>query len=286
MGIIFHIMMGSIPPAIIFCNGDITYPATPPPYPPDLDVFIGSEPTNPSSYIASASELTTLQTQLFIDDTMSKAEFDARIAAEPAYPVIVRLRGLRILVILPTFQDEVNKHCADVVVFLKTGLAYVERNRFWDHWDDDFHSDCNECQGQEPDHHYEHGFRVEYEHHDEYQCDDDGYRPHRIHVRHPFKFPNQAYDMQRITAYSLLRAADSHCVAQLPWDCGPRCGECNYPFYCDKCHTFSGIKTCRGCECDCLCGCALFDNQGVRYSGIHLPNCDNEYHNPAFIHRK
>lgn len=272
--------MASLPPAIFFINGDITYPASPPPNPPDLAVFIGSIPTNPTSYIASASELTTLQTQLFIDDTMTKEEFDARIAADPYYPVVVRLRGLRILVILPTFQDGKNKHCADVAVFLKTGLAYVERNRFWDHWDDDFHDDCDLCQGHEDEDEHDHDeFRFDVD-------DDDGYHHHRIHVRHPFKFPNQAYDMQRITAYSLLRAAKSHNVAQVPWEHGPRCGECNYPFFCDKCHTFSGIKTCHGCKCDCLCGCALFDNQGVRYSGIHLPNCDNEYHNEKFIHRR
>ena len=266
--------MSALPPAIFFVNGDITYPQAPPPNPPDLDVFIGSIPSNPSSYIASASELTTLQTQLFIDDIMSKNEFDARVDADPNYPVIVRLRGLRILVILPSFQDGKNKHHADVVIFLKTGMVYVESNRFWDHWDDDFHEECNEC----------HEYR---DNHEDYHFEEsnDGYY-HRIHVRHPFKFPNQAYDMQRITAYSLLRAAHSHNVAQLPWDCGPRCGECNYPFYCDKCHTFSGIKTCRGCECDCLCGCTLFDNQGVRYSEIHLPNCDNEYHNHDFINRK
>ena len=279
--------MASLPPAIFFVNGDITYPAQPPPYPPDLPVFIGSIPTNPSSYIASASELTTLQTQLFIDDTITKAEFDARIAADRHYPLIVRLRGLRVLVILPTFQDGYNKHHADVVFFLKIGLAYIERNRFWDHWDDDFHDDCDECHGHEHDENDEHEHDEDEWHEHEWHDDDhDGYHHHRIHVRHPYKFPNQAYDMQRITAYSLLRAADCHHVAQLPWDCGPRCGECNYPFFCDKCHTFSGIRTCHGCRCDCMCGCGIIDNQGVKFSPIHLPNCDNIYHNEKFIHRK
>ena len=122
--------MPSMPPAIVFVNGDITYPATPPPNPPDLDVFIGSEPNNPTSYIDSPSELTTLQIQLFIDDTMTKSEFDARMVADPNYATIVHLQGLRILVILPTFRDFVNRERADVVMFLHQGLADIETNWF------------------------------------------------------------------------------------------------------------------------------------------------------------
>src|SRR5271166_785844 len=120
--------MSSLPPAIFFINGDITYPPEPPPNPPDMDVFIGSQPALPQSY-ASFSELTNLQNQLFINDTMTKAEFDARVAADPNYPIIVHLQGLRILVILPTFYDHHNRDLADVVIFLHQGLADVECNR-------------------------------------------------------------------------------------------------------------------------------------------------------------
>jgi len=257
--------MSALPPAIFFINWDISLPATPPPCPPDLPYFIGSIPTNPNSYIASPSELDTIQTQLFINDTMTKQEFDARVKVDPSYPTIVHLRGLRILVILPTFQDGWNNQHADVVMFLHQGLADIESNRFWDHWDDDFHNDCSECEKGEE--HY------------------DGYH-RRIHVRHPFKFQHQSVDIQRITASSLLRAAHSKGSVCLPFDAGPRCGECNSPFYCDKCHTFSGIRTCFGCQCDCMCGCGIIDNQGLRISSVHLKNCDNEYNNPAFIHRK
>jgi hypothetical protein len=60
--------MSSLPPFVLFVNGDLTYRPEPPPYPPDLPVFIGSQPELPSSY-ASVSELKNLQIQLFIDDT-------------------------------------------------------------------------------------------------------------------------------------------------------------------------------------------------------------------------
>lgn len=218
------------PPAIIFINGDITYPPSPP-------IFIGDQPSNPQSD-ASVSELTNLQIQLFIDDTMTKAEFDNRVAVDPNYPTIVHLQNLRILVILPTFRDGYNRQYADVVIFLHQGLADVEKNHFGP--------------------------------------------------------PCQNYDIQRITLYSLLRAAHSPNVVTLPFGfgcgggegCG--CGTCKYPFFCDRCHNFSGMKKCRKCGCDCHCGCTtgIIDQQGLQSSPVHAPNCENEYHNPAFIHRK
>ena len=221
------------PPAIVFVNGDITYPPSPP-------IFIGAVPSNPQSD-AGVSELTNLQVQLFINDTMTKTEFDARVTADPNYPTIIHLQNLRILVILPTFQDLVNREYADVVMFLHQGLGDIEKNRFGP--------------------------------------------------------PCQNYDMQRFTIYSLLRAADNHNVITLPWGwnfncsdegCNSGCGDCHYPFYCDGCHTFSGIRKCFKCGCSCQCGCTtgLIDQQGIQSSPVHLPNCDNEAHNYAFIHRK
>lgn len=230
--------MSSLPPAIVFINGDITYPPVPPPTPP---VYIGSVPANPQSD-ATVSELTNLEIQLFIDDTMTKAEFDARVTADPNYPTIIHLRGMRILVILPTFRDDVNRELADVVIFLHQGLADVECNRLaW------------------PGH------------------------------GHPAVGPpGQSYPVQRLNIYELLRAAGSHNVVILPFWAMPHCEECNYPFYCDRCHTFSGIKICSKCSCGCKCGCGTFviDNQGIKASPLYLPNCDSEYHNRNFINRK
>jgi hypothetical protein len=220
--------MSSLPAAIFFINGDITYPK------PSVPVFPGTDP--------KISELTTIQTQLYINDTMTKQEFDARIAADPNYPTIVHLQNLRILVIVPQYDDGYtgghtymnvpNILFADVVLFLHQGLADVEFNRFGP--------------------------------------------------------PCQNYDIQRMTMYSILRAAGSSAVVTLPCYARPGCNSCNYQFYCDGCHTFSGIRICGGCNCSTQCGCTtgLTDNQGVKISPVYLPNCDNEANNINFINRK
>lgn len=215
----------SLPSAIFFINGDITLPST------NSVVFPGTDP--------KVSELTTLQTQLFIDDTMTKNEFDARVAVDPNYPTIIHLQNLRILVIVPAYNDGYtymnlpNMEYADVVMFLHQGLADVEFNRFGP--------------------------------------------------------PCQNYEIQRLTIYELLRAVHSPNVVILqPGIGGGCCDSCNYPFFCDRCHSFSGIRLCGGCGsgCKCGCDCNLIDNQGRVVSPIHLPNCDNIYHNKAFINRK
>ena len=90
--------MSLLPAAIVFMNSDIS---------DDQRVFMGK--------------------QLHVLETMSKAEFDARVAADPNYPAIIRSMKQRILVILTTFQDFVNRDLADVVLFLKGGLAYIEK---------------------------------------------------------------------------------------------------------------------------------------------------------------
>lgn len=221
--------MSSLPSAIFFINGDITYPQD-----PSLPVFPGTDP--------KASELTTLQTQLFINDTMTKAEFDARVLADPNYPTIIHLRGLRILVIVPLYDQTndgyqahittSNVDLADVVLFLHQGLADIEKNKFGP--------------------------------------------------------PGQNYEIQRMNMYAILRAAGSSAVVTLPGFGRACCNSCDYPFYCDTCHTFSGIRTCGGCGCSSQCGCTtgLIDNQGIKQSSIYAPNCDNEAHNINFINRK
>ena len=218
--------MSSLPSAIFFINGDINCPPNPPYFP-------GTDPKAPTN------TLTILQTQLFIDDTMTKAEFDARVESDPNYPTIVHLQGNRILVIVPLYNDGYhymavpNIQYADVVMFLHQGLADVEFNRFGP--------------------------------------------------------PCHSFEVQRLTMYELLRAVKSPGVVTLPFGVtGGCCNSCKYPFFCDQCHTFSGIRICKTCGCGCQCGCScgLIDNQGIRQGIIHAPNCDNEYHNPDFINRK
>lgn len=68
--------------------------------------------------------------QLFIDDVISKAEFDTRVQTNPVYPTIVHLQGRRVLVLLPTLQDAVNRSLADIVLFAKNGLVSVLSNKY------------------------------------------------------------------------------------------------------------------------------------------------------------
>ena len=86
------------PPAIIFLNADI-----------------------------NDTVKNTLTTQLYIDESMSFDEFNARVAADPNYSTIIHLQNLRILVILPTFQDFTNRTLADLVLFYNQGQVTVEK---------------------------------------------------------------------------------------------------------------------------------------------------------------
>lgn len=91
--------MSSLPAGIVFINNDIS--------------------DNQRSFIG---------TQLFANEIITKEEFDIRIQVDPNYPDLVRNMDQRLVVILTNFKDPVNRHAADVVLFLKGGLAYVEGN--------------------------------------------------------------------------------------------------------------------------------------------------------------
>jgi hypothetical protein len=70
-----------------------------------------------------------LQSQLFISDTMSGEEFDARVAADPNYVNIVHNTFQRILVIR-TFWNQTNRDLCDIAMFFKNGLLAVETNKY------------------------------------------------------------------------------------------------------------------------------------------------------------
>lgn len=99
------------PPIIIFCNGNTdgygyTYG--------DLDSF-GKQ---------------LLINQLGLDETITSDEFNARVSSDPNYPVIVHNMNLRILVIIPDFRSSTNNQFADVVLFVKGGLASIQKNNY------------------------------------------------------------------------------------------------------------------------------------------------------------
>jgi hypothetical protein len=74
--------------------------------------------------------LNHLKNQLFIDEIISHDEFNERLSVDPNYTLIVRGQGLRILIILNTFQDFTNRLEADVVIFFKQGQLNIEKNKF------------------------------------------------------------------------------------------------------------------------------------------------------------
>lgn len=71
-----------------------------------------------------------LTEQLNITETMTGAEFDARMVVDPNYADIVHLQKIRILVIRDDFHDYTNRTVADVAMFVKQGLASLEKNNF------------------------------------------------------------------------------------------------------------------------------------------------------------
>ncbi len=66
--------------------------------------------------------------QLYIDQVLSAAEFDAFIAADPNYPIEIHQDGKRIL-ILRNLHDQTNRNLADIVLFAKGGLVSVLSSR-------------------------------------------------------------------------------------------------------------------------------------------------------------
>jgi hypothetical protein len=90
-----------LPGAVIFTNNDL----------------------NEASY-------TKLTAQLHLTEIITKSEFDSRISNDPSYPTIVKGLKFRILVTLPTMQDLSNRESADVVMFIKNGIASILKNNF------------------------------------------------------------------------------------------------------------------------------------------------------------
>lgn len=67
--------------------------------------------------------------QLYIDETLTGEEFDARVAYDPTYPGIVHLTNQRILVIR-SHAETFDRGIVDFVLFIKNGLAAVETSKY------------------------------------------------------------------------------------------------------------------------------------------------------------
>lgn len=72
----------------------------------------------------------SLISQLEITENMTGQEFDARVTVDPNYPTNIHANHLRILVIRDSFHDLTNRNLADIVMFVKQGLASIEKNNF------------------------------------------------------------------------------------------------------------------------------------------------------------
>lgn len=70
-----------------------------------------------------------IQRQLFINETITGAEFDARLESNPNYVDVIHASGVRVLVIR-SFIELTNRTEADIVLFVKAGLASVLANKF------------------------------------------------------------------------------------------------------------------------------------------------------------
>ncbi len=85
---------------------------------------------NPPAIIFVNNDLTqsiedTIKRQFFISESITGEEFDVRVTNDEAYPEIVKLNDLRILV-KRSFYEQTNRNLADIVIFVKAGLASVE----------------------------------------------------------------------------------------------------------------------------------------------------------------
>ena len=88
----------------------------------------------PPAIIFSNDDLTSqvqqvLRTQLFLDEIMSGSVFDGYVVADGSYARDLKLSGKRILV-MRNFATMNNEDLADVVIFIKNGLASIQKNNF------------------------------------------------------------------------------------------------------------------------------------------------------------
>lgn len=89
---------------------------------------------NPPAIIFVNHDLTTnvqdkLVRQLFISEVIDGYVFDDRVTADPTYVSTVHLTNLRLMVVRP-FTELTNRDLADLVIFVKAGLASIEMNKF------------------------------------------------------------------------------------------------------------------------------------------------------------
>jgi hypothetical protein len=73
---------------------------------------------------------TKIMNQLFIWELITEQTLLDRIASDPDYLITVRLDRKRILVTCNDIRASTTKTIVDVVLFVKSGLAYILKNNY------------------------------------------------------------------------------------------------------------------------------------------------------------
>jgi len=84
---------------------------------PTALIFINSD--------ASSVSIDTLSAQLFINEVISESEFIDRMTADPNYVFVIHSNNLRVMVLKDFVQNLLNNSIADLVMFIKNGLASI-----------------------------------------------------------------------------------------------------------------------------------------------------------------
>lgn len=72
---------------------------------------------------------TVIQKQLFINETITGTEFDARVSIDPNYVNDIHNNQLRILVVRP-LTELTNRGLADIVLSAKAGLIAIKQSKY------------------------------------------------------------------------------------------------------------------------------------------------------------
>lgn len=70
--------------------------------------------------------ISSLVSQLFIDQTWTADEFNDIITSDPSYVDAVHLNNLRVLVLLEDMREQTNYQYLDAVMYYSSGLLYME----------------------------------------------------------------------------------------------------------------------------------------------------------------
>jgi len=87
---------------------------------PTALIFINSD--------VSQVSISTLTTQLFLNEIITDTEFSARLAVDPDYVSNIHANNLRVMVLKDFVLNTIDNANADLVLYVKSGLASILKN--------------------------------------------------------------------------------------------------------------------------------------------------------------